>query len=385
MIFSAALAAEVQVLGAVDDAHAAAADPGLDPVAGDDRADARVVGRVRHDAHQYGRRARPGLRLLVAGDDLADGRAARVASPRSARGGTALAGTPRTSPRAAAAEPPAAVIAARRQPSRRCATRLDPLGLEGGPPVVGARRRGRGEPLGATAAGRLRALVEPRALRVRQARAGGAWSPPRRWRAAASWRRPSSTALRRLLQAAELPRRQHARAHPAGRRPRGPARPRRSASATARSRSIRAAAPLHDIGKIAIPDSILLKPGRLTERGVRGRQDARRARRARAGGRQLGRCWRPPRDRPPPPRALGRRRLPGRPGGRGDPRRGADRRGRRRLRRARARAPVQGVVDASRTPPRRSARAPARSSTPASWRRSSELGPAAWEMETQPA
>ena len=40
-------------------------------------------------------------------------------------------------------------------------------------------------------------------------------------------------------------------------------------------RLVREAAPLHDLGKIAIPDSILLKPGRLYRRGVRGRQDPR--------------------------------------------------------------------------------------------------------------
>ena len=53
-------------------------------------------------------------------------------------------------------------------------------------------------------------------------------------------------------------------------------------------RLVRRAAPLHDLGKIAIPDSILLKPGRLDRGGVRGRQDARRARRARPRGRRRG-------------------------------------------------------------------------------------------------
>ena len=51
-------ALEVQVLRAVDHAHAAAADPLLDPVSRDDRAEARVVARVRHHAPQYGRRRR---------------------------------------------------------------------------------------------------------------------------------------------------------------------------------------------------------------------------------------------------------------------------------------------------------------------------------------
>ena len=46
---------------------------------------------------------------------------------------------------------------------------------------------------------------------------------------------------------------------------RRPARARASGSATATVGLIRRAAPLHDLGKIAIPDSILLKPGKLTD------------------------------------------------------------------------------------------------------------------------
>ena len=51
-------ALEVEVLRAIDHAHPAAADPLLDPVSRDDRAEARVVARVRHHAPQYGRRRR---------------------------------------------------------------------------------------------------------------------------------------------------------------------------------------------------------------------------------------------------------------------------------------------------------------------------------------
>jgi hypothetical protein len=50
--------AQVQVLGAVDHAHAAAADPLLDPVARDHRAEARVIARVRHHGSDYGRHRR---------------------------------------------------------------------------------------------------------------------------------------------------------------------------------------------------------------------------------------------------------------------------------------------------------------------------------------
>ena len=90
------------------------------------------------------------------------------------------------------------------------------------------------------------------------------------------------------------------------------------------------AALFHDIGKLAIPDSVLLKPASLTARGVvahaaprrRGRADHRPARlpeRRRAGD-------------PAPPRALRRHRLP-RPAGRGgDPARRAHHPRRRRAR-----------------------------------------------------
>ena len=69
--------------------------------------------------------------------------------------------------------------------------------------------------------------------------------------------------LHRLARRGRVPRRQLARAHPAGRRAGG------ADGAPSLGQNdrmvwlIRQAAPLHDLGKIAIPDSILLKPGRL--------------------------------------------------------------------------------------------------------------------------
>ena len=56
--------------------------------------------------------------------------------------------------------------------------------------------------------------------------------------------------------------------------------PRGRAAGCDKCRSIRRAAPLHDVGKIGIPDSILLKLGKLTDDGVRAGQDAHRDRRA---------------------------------------------------------------------------------------------------------
>ena len=78
---------------------------------------------------------------------------------------------------------------------------------------------------------------------------------------------------------------------------------------------VRHAAELHDVGKVAIPDAILTKPGPLDDGRVGvhppPHADRRADRRRRAGARPRGRA------RPLQPRALGRRRLPRRPGGRG--------------------------------------------------------------------
>ena len=114
--------------------------------------------------------------------------------------------------------------------------------------------------------------------------------------------------------------------------------------------SVRHAAELHDVGKVAIPDAILAKPGPLTDERVGvhppphadRRADHRRRTGARAASRALVALQ---------PRALGRRRLPRRPGGRGDPARRAHRRRRRRVRRDDRRPPLPRRA---RTPGRRS-------------------------------
>ena len=80
---------------------------------------------------------------------------------------------------------------------------------------------------------------------------------------------------------------------------------------------VHTAALLHDIGKFAFPDTILLADSRLTdeqwEAVKRHPEDGARIVR-RIDGYGAGRG-----DRPRPPRALGRPRLPARAGGRGDP------------------------------------------------------------------
>ena len=82
-------------------------------------------------------------------------------------------------------------------------------------------------------------------------------------------------------------------------------------------------------------------------------------------------------DRAPPPRAVRRQRLPGRPGGRRDPRRGAHRRGLRRVlgHDHRARVPAQPAARTTRS--RSCAARRAATSTPGSSRRSSRSSPSA--------
>ena len=113
-----------------------------------------------------------------------------------------------------------------------------------------------------------------------------------------------------------------------------------------------------------VPDAILFKTGKLDRGGVRAdRAPPRRsARRSCATSTSSARALR----RAPPPRALGRRRLPGRSARRGDPARGARVRGRRRARRAHHRPPVSPRGRLRARPARRSPAARARSSIPAS-------------------
>ncbi len=205
-----------------------------------------------------------GLRVLVAGDDPTTIEAARsglaaqgaLVEVCSAEPATVVA-------RAAKGEVPAAVVALDASEAALRAA-LDPLGLEGGPPVVPVLDLvGPREPFDAIAARRLRALVQMSSARARSRELEGVVAAQ-----AVSRRRELEHAqldgLRRLALAAEY-RDDNTHEHTQ--------RVGHLAALLARHAGlgdrmvwlVRQAAPLHDIGKIAIPDSILLKPGRLSD------------------------------------------------------------------------------------------------------------------------
>jgi hypothetical protein len=140
--------------------------------------------------------------------------------------------------------------------------RLDPLGLDAGPPVVPVSELvSDGEPLGAAGLARLRMVLEHRAMRGRLAELEAIVAS----QALSAFRDTEAVhvdTLRRLALAAEY------------RDDNSPEHTQRVAALAARMGRhlgqddrmvglIRQAAPLHDLGKIAIPDTILLKPGRL--------------------------------------------------------------------------------------------------------------------------
>jgi putative nucleotidyltransferase with HDIG domain len=140
--------------------------------------------------------------------------------------------------------------------------RLDPLGLDVGPPVIPLSELVAGDDLlGESGIARLRIVLEHRAMRARLADLEAIVAS----QALSAFRDTEAIrldTLERLARAAEY------------RDDNSPEHTQRVAALAARMARqlgqddrtvwlIRHAAPLHDLGKIAIPDSILLKPGRL--------------------------------------------------------------------------------------------------------------------------
>jgi hypothetical protein len=205
-----------------------------------------------------------GLRVLVAGDDPRTIEAAR--SGLAAQGALAEVCAPdaaSVAAKAAAGDPLAAVVALDGSEAALRAG-LDPLGLEGGPPVVPVLDLvGPREPFDAIAARRLRALVQLTNLRARARELEGVVAAQ-----AVSRRRELEAAeldgLRRLAEAAEY-RDDNTHEHTQRVGHLAALLARRVGLGDRMVWLVRQAAPLHDLGKIAIPDSILLKPGKLSD------------------------------------------------------------------------------------------------------------------------
>src|SRR4051812_11108105 len=217
-----------------------------------------MMRRSMEDADALG-----GMTVLVAGDDLGAVQAVRDRLAALGADATALAGDTDAIARAAAADRPAAVLAVGAAEAA-LRSRLDPFGLEAGPPVISLAAVADAEDgVGPLAARRLRALAERAALRARQSELEGVLA------AQAVTRRREVEAARvgtldRLIVAAgyrDDNTYEHTQrvGHLAARLARGLGMGDRDIWL------IRRTAPLHDIGKIAIPDSILLKPGKLTD------------------------------------------------------------------------------------------------------------------------
>jgi response regulator RpfG family c-di-GMP phosphodiesterase len=203
-----------------------------------------------------------GMRLLLAGDDRAAVSALRVAVGAAGAVAAACTGDPNDVAAVVAADPPAAVVAIGGN-ADALRERLDPLALDAGPEVVPVEELvDAGGAFDAVAVRRLNALVERRALRARQAELEAVVAA----QAVARRRHDEQAALdtlRRLAMAAEY-RDDNTHEHTE-----------RVAELAARLARhlghedrtvwlVRQVAPLHDLGKIAIPDTVLLKPGKLT-------------------------------------------------------------------------------------------------------------------------
>jgi response regulator RpfG family c-di-GMP phosphodiesterase len=203
-----------------------------------------------------------GMRLLLAGDDRAAVGALRSAVGAAGAVAAACTGDPADVVAVVAADPPAAVIAIGGN-AAVLRERLDPLELEMGPEVVAVEELiDAGRAFDGVAAARLRAIVERRALRARQTELEAVVAA----QAVARRRHDEQAALdtlRRLALAAEY---RDDNTHEHTQRV-GELAARLARHLGHEDRTvwlIREVAPLHDLGKIAIPDTVLLKPGRLT-------------------------------------------------------------------------------------------------------------------------
>ena len=203
-----------------------------------------------------------GMRLLLAGDDAATMVELRGAVAATGALPTACRADPGEVAALVAHEPPAAVVAVGAD-AAALRHRLDPLGISNGPEVIELEElTGPDGRFDAVAARRLRALIDRRELRTRatelEAVAADLALARRRDGEAASL-----ATLRRLAMAAEY-RDDNTREHTERVGDLAARLARHLGHADRLVWLVRQAAPLHDLGKIAVPDTVLLKPGKLT-------------------------------------------------------------------------------------------------------------------------
>jgi putative nucleotidyltransferase with HDIG domain len=203
-----------------------------------------------------------GTRILVIGGDREAAESLRAQLTAAGSPSVDLVpGVELVAAQAAAAQPQVVISLDDTDPDA-VRVRLDPLGLDAGPPVVAvADLLSDGRPLSVWGVRRLRLVLEHREMRARlgELEAIVAGQVLSAFRDAEEVRVDT---LRRLAVAAEY------------RDDNSPEHTQRVAALAARMARhlgesdravwlVRQAAPLHDLGKIAIPDTILLKPGRL--------------------------------------------------------------------------------------------------------------------------
>jgi response regulator RpfG family c-di-GMP phosphodiesterase len=202
-----------------------------------------------------------GTRVLIAGGD---GDAARALGARLATGAAQVTVAPdaEAAAQAALAGPPDVIVAIG-EAEHELRDLLDPLELRAGPPLVAAAELERPDEDEARATvRRLRLLLDSAALerRARDLESALAAQTVGRRRDLDGLR---IEMLRRLALAAEY-RDDNTREHTERVAALAARLGRRLGLSELAVGHIRHAAPLHDVGKIAIPDSILLKPGRLS-------------------------------------------------------------------------------------------------------------------------
>jgi len=204
-----------------------------------------------------------GLTLLLAGADAETVAALRAWVALGGASAQVSSADPDDVAAAVVADPPDAVLVLGTN-AEAVTRRVDPLALDLGPPVLALTDViGPGEAPGPHAARRVRAFVDRRGLRARQ-------------RELESILAAQALTRRRDLEAAQLDA-LHRLALVAEYRDDNTAdhteRVGELAAQLAKALGlpdrtvwlVRRAAPLHDLGKIAVPDNILLKPGRLTD------------------------------------------------------------------------------------------------------------------------